>query len=152
MRKGAFLLRQVFPDFLIGRTVKSPVFNPHSIDHAISVDNADLIAIEASYKNNFNTEIELTDFEVMDVIKAKKSYESYIANTGKQSAGVFALTVEECKSAGLKIESDPIQSNPAHSIILFPNTLNKHEIRDIKSKLTFLANTRGPLFLAPGVE
>lgn len=116
------LLRQIHPNFLVGEEIKTPSFNPSTYgDKAISVYNGDIMTPSQAYENY--TKLKL------------------------QSAGVFAVTVKECKSLGLIVEEDPTEENPAHVLIKFSPGHGDRDKEALRNELVRLANERGALFL-----
>lgn len=124
VNKNTLLLRQIHPDFWEHKRVSRRAFIPSREGNFVSVDNGDLVSAEEAYSN-------------------------YIGAGGK-SIGVFAITVGECQSLGLKVQPDPLPENASHVHIVFPPGLSNSQTDKLKSALAAFATARKALFLAPG--
>lgn len=74
-------------------------------------------------------------------IDAKMSWEHYTCTLGFQSAGVVAITVDECTNQGLQAIPDTMHY-PEHVIIDFTG-ITGNQRRKIAQYLTAAAKTRG---------
>ncbi len=80
-----------------------------------------------------------------DQIDAHASHEHYTGILGNESAGVWAVTVEQVVAFGLTAASDPLQDFPSHSLIDFAQR-DERECRKLAKKLKAVAVERGCLF------
>lgn len=111
MQPATLLLRQVHPKWLKDGQVLSIAFRPFPKDTGLlSVYDGDLITPEASL-NHFTRKL------------------------GYQSAGVWAVTVQECEACNLPTRSDAEGHYPEHAIIDF----TAHAEKDQKAKSKILA-------------
>jgi hypothetical protein len=81
-----------------------------------------------------------------DQITAERSWHHF-TSSGHNSAGVMAVTVEECSSQELKVEADPA-TFPEHVLIDFRD-LAENQIRRKAKHLKAAAEARGWQYLAP---
>ena len=107
------LMRQVHPNFVQNGEVASIAFKPNESDKGLlSVDDGDLTTPEASHKH------------FTEVRKRK-------------SAGVMAVTVEECSTTGLPSAPSAEPDNEAHAHIDFTGCDKKQERSKSKELLAF---------------
>ena len=124
MNSGTLLLRQIHPAWLRDNRVTSQAFLPTPKDLGfLSVYDGDNITPEDAW-------IHYTEVERLT------------------SAGVIAVTIEECEQSGLRVSHDPTPDNPEHITIDF-NGLSRGQARRMARKLATLANERGWLFRPP---
>jgi len=111
MQSTTLLFRQVHPKWLKDGQVLSIAFRPFPKDTGLlSMYDGDLISAEASLKHFTNT-------------------------LGYQSAGVWAVTVEECANCNLPSRADVEGHYPEHVVIDF----TAHEEKEHKAKSKILA-------------
>ncbi len=94
MTKDTLLFRQINPVWVQNGRITSQAFKPTPKD---------------------NKRLSVYDG---DKITASEAWNHYVCVLGFTSAGVVAVTVEECQSRDLNVEPDPIPF-PAHAVILF---------------------------------
>lgn len=125
--------RQVHPTHAPGGNPSSQAFNPTPKDQGqLSLDNAGLVTAEHSWSH-------------------------FTKNLGFQSAGTWALSLEEIQAAGdLELFMSPVvdpedatRSNPAHCLLDFNRIASKGERKRRAQRLAIQASTRGCLFQAP---
>jgi len=110
------LLRQVHPSFVDGGRITSQAFRPkRNDDGKLSVDRGSIVSPEES----------------LDRYKF-------------DSAGVWAVTVEEVEAEDLRAYPDPLPANDAHAVIDFA-ALSKSRMRAVGAQLSRVANARGAL-------
>ena len=114
---GATLLwRQVNPYWIRAGRVTSQVFKPTRKDNnKLSVDDGDLVSAEEAYR-------------------------TYTQNY--PSAGVLAVSVEECRAQELAVSPDPLAGRPAHTVIDFSGLL-RSAVRGAAEHLRDAAQERG---------
>ncbi|MBX3319012.1 MAG: hypothetical protein KF890_03965 [Nitrospira sp.] len=121
MNGHTLLLRQIHPSFFPNGIVSSQAFVPFPKDDGkLSIDDGDQIT-------------------------AKDSYKHYTVNLQLESVGVWAVTGAEVVSTGLAYRSDPVDDNPAHTIIDFGDRAEK-ECRKLAKRLKKFAVDRGSLY------
>lgn len=117
MTGATLLLRQIHPNFVQDGFASSVAFRPNESDQGrMSVYDGDRIAAEAAWTH-------------------------YTTISKKKSAGVTALTVDECAAEGLPARSDPVPF-PEHAVIEFTGVEEKHW-RTKSKKLQAKALARG---------
>ncbi len=117
MTGATLLLRQIHPNFVQEGFASSAAFRPNESDQGLmSVYDGDLIAAEAAWTH-------------------------YTSVSNKKSAGVAALTFDECAAESLPARSDPAPF-PEHAVIDFTGVEEKHW-RSKSKKLQAKALTRG---------
>ncbi len=122
MNPSTLLLRQVHPNFVQQGRVTSQAFRPTPKDeHQLSVDNGDLIA-------------------------AKAAWHRFVSQPPNSSAGVMAISNEECTSNGLVVVEDATPY-PEHCSLDF-SAFQKPEIERKAKLLSRAAQTRGWLHSA----
>ncbi|MEI7732195.1 MAG: hypothetical protein WCO56_21650 [Verrucomicrobiota bacterium] len=121
MQSATLLLRQVHPQWLKEGHVLSLAFRPFPKDAGLlSVYDGDLITAEASHTH-------------------------FTRDLGFQSAGVWAVSGQECQSCDLPARSDAEGHYPEHAVIDF--TAHPEKAQKAKSKiLAARAEERGCLF------
>ena len=116
MNAGTLLLRQVHPSFVQRGRITSQVFTPRLTDgNRLSVYDGDQISAESAWRH-------------------------YTERQGRMSAGVVAVTVEECDGEGLEVHSDP-SDFPEHAVIEFGEK-DKGQIRAVAKRLRLAAEQR----------
>ena len=117
MKRDALLLRQVHPSFISEGRITSQVFRPTSDSgHHLSVYDA-------------------------EGIDARASHEHYTGQ-GRDSAGVVAVTVQECHQLGLSVKPEPLGFSEHHVVIDFGSITASHA-RKVAQKLAVFARDRG---------
>jgi hypothetical protein len=107
------LLRQVHPNFIQNGEVGSLAFRPNENDKGhLSVYDGDKASPEASHKH-------------------------YIETQKRKSAGVLAVSVEECSALKLPAASSPLPDFDAHAHIDFTECDKKQERSKSKELLAF---------------
>ena len=96
------LYRQIHPQFAPNGKAIYLAFSPMDHTH-ISVDDADKVSAESAWR-------------------------TYSAE--RQSAGVMAVTDEECEECGLSVVPDPTPHRPAHVEIGFEKFTTKKDRKD----------------------
>ena len=123
MTGTTLLLRQIHPNFVQDGFASSLAFRPNDADQGLmSVYDGDLIAPEPSWLH-------------------------YTTISQKKSAGVTALTVEECAADGLPARLDP-KPFPEHAVVDFTGADEK-QWRAKSKKLQAKALARGWLHQPP---
>ena len=114
---GATLLwRQVNPHWVRAGRVTSQVFKPTRKDNnKLSVDDGDLVSAEEAYR-------------------------TYTENY--PSAGVLAVSVEECRERKPAVYPDPLAGRPAHAVIDFDG-LSRSAVERAAAHLRDAAQDRG---------
>ena len=114
---GATLLwRQVNPHWVRAGRVTSQVFKPTRKDERrLSVDDGDLVSAEQAYR-------------------------AYTENY--PSAGVLAVSLDECRAQELAVSPDPLAGRPAHAVIDFGG-LSRSRVRVAAEHLRDGAQDRG---------
>lgn len=111
MQPATLLLRQVHPTWLKDGQVLSLAFRPFPKDAGLlSVYDGDLITAEASHTH-------------------------FTGDLGFQSAGVWAVSVQECQSCDLPTRPDAAVHYPEHAVIDF----TAHSEKEQKAKSKILA-------------
>lgn len=111
MNDDTLLLRQIHPRAISGNVVWKTVFIPSESDKGcLSVYDGDKITPEEAW-------IHYTEIE------------------GRESKGVMAVTVAQCKKLGLSVISAPTITSPAHALIDFTHLLTSNQIEKIAKKL-----------------
>ena len=118
MKRDALLLRQVHPSFVSEGRITSQVFRPTS-------DSMHLLSVY--------------DGEGID---ARASHEHY-TDQGRSSAGVVAVTVQECHQLGLSARPDPLDFSEHHAVIDFSSITASHARKKVAQKLAVFARDRG---------
>lgn len=122
MNSATLLLRQVHPTWVQSGRVTSQVFKPTPKDQQrLSVYDGGQIT-------------------------AKDAWGHYTAKLGHKSAGVLAVSVEECQAQKLTAESDPTPF-PEHAVIIFDDYTNSQIEKKAKC-LRQYAVLRGWQFIA----
>jgi hypothetical protein len=121
LNNNTLLLRQVHPHFLRDGSPTSQAFKPNTNDQNL---------------------MSVYDGDQITAVKAWMHYTLKL-----QSAGVVAVSVEECVSQALSAKPDPLDSFPEHAVIDF-NGHEKHQINLIAINLRNMAIKRGWLHLA----
>ncbi|QDU36305.1 hypothetical protein Mal4_05900 [Maioricimonas rarisocia] len=117
MDNSTLLYRQVHPDWIQQGRVSSQVFRPTPKDeHKLSV-----------YDGN--------------QIDAQDAWSHYTETLGHRSAGVLAVTVQECRGQELVVSPDP-EPFPEHALIDFSGH-SQSRIRKKAKALRSLADERG---------
>lgn len=120
MNNNTLLLRQIHPAFIQQDKVTSQAFRPTPKDEKLlSVDNG-------------------------DQIQATASWNRFVENPQCQSAGVMAVSFEECRSQELPVEQDG-KPYPEHCSINF-NDLSNGQVNKKAKKLKAYAEARSWLF------
>ena len=118
------LLRQVHPAFLQAGRVSSQAFCP-------------------SRNHGFKLSV-----SVRSKTEPGQAYRLHVDEKGLASAGVWAVSVEECERCDLAVHEDPVETpvpDPAHAYIDFTNLTNGQ--RKARSQLLAgYANERGCLY------
>jgi hypothetical protein len=123
MTGATLLLRQIHPNFVQDGFASSVAFRPNEADNGLmSTYDGDLIAAGASWMH-------------------------YTTVSKKKSAGVTAVTVDECIAEGLPARPDP-DPFPEHAVVDFTGVQEKHW-RSKSKKLQAKARARGWLYQAP---
>ena len=109
------LYRQIHPGFIHDGRVSSQAFSPTPKDeNQLSVDRSSLTT-------------------------ARESFEFFISREGCQSAGVYGVTVGECRNCDLSVRADPLEPSPssagnaAHALIDF-SALPSNSQREKRAK------------------
>jgi hypothetical protein len=111
------LLRQVHPTFIQMDRVSSQAFEPTAKD---------------------NNRLSVYDG---DQVNPEDAWNHFCAQPNCQSAGVLAVTVNECKGLGLTAEADP-EPFPEHAVIDFGETA-KNQVKKKARSLREIALARG---------
>jgi len=128
-----FVFRQVHPSHRTGEHPNSVAFFPTPKDKdLLSVDDSSLVSAEGSWSH-------------------------FTKALGFQSAGTWAISVEEITTAfPLQLQSDPTKdsvnpekSNPAHCLIDFSQVTSKGQKKKRAQELALKASARGCQFLPP---
>jgi len=127
MTGTTLLLRQIHPTFVQNGYATSQAFNP-SEEHGfhLSVYDADRIAPIASYAH-------------------------YTTTWNKKSAGVTAMSVEECSAYALPCRPDPLDDCPEHCVVDF-TSLSSGQRKSKSKGLQAKAEERGWLFQPPNAQ
>ncbi len=81
-----------------------------------------------------------------DQMTPEEAFEHFTSVLQQQSVGELAVTVSECESLDLKVESDPAPF-PEHAIIDFTG-LGRKDVESKGKKLKSIADARGWLLQA----
>jgi hypothetical protein len=112
------LHRQVHPAFVRDGRLSSQAFKPSSQDAGqLSVSQGSLAS-------------------------AKAAFERYLAR-GRQSCGVWSVTVDECRQAGVQAYEDALTDDDAHALIDFAALPSKSQWEKTSDKLAAFARARG---------
>jgi hypothetical protein len=123
MTVATLLLRQVHPSFVQAGRVTSQALRPTPKDESLlSVYDGDLIS-------------------------AEKAWEHFTNQDNCRSAGVLAVTVDECAAEGLSARPDPAPF-PEHAVIDFTG-LTDNQIEKKGKKLKAKAEVRGWQYQPP---
>jgi len=110
------LFRQIHPSFIDRGRVTSQAFRPTSKDEGrLSAYNGDMITAEDSWR--------------------------HYTSKGLKSAGVQAVTVQECAAEGLLVRPDP-EEFPEHTVIDFTH-LSPNQVERKSKRLQRIADARG---------
>ncbi len=122
MNGETLLLRQIHPNFVQNGRVTSQAFRPSPKDESqLSVDNGNMVTPEASWKR-------------------------FSAQPENSSAGVMAISHDECVDCKLSVIEDGIPY-PEHCYLDF-SPIGRNESDRIGKKLASAAQLRGWLFEA----
>ena len=117
MTSQTLLLRQIHPSFVQKGRVTSQAFRPTPKDeHLLSVDNGDKIAAHAAWAR-------------------------FTSNSLHASAGVMAVSNEECTAQQLQVVEDGVPY-PEHCFLDF-SAFEKKEVERKAKQLSSLAQSRG---------
>lgn len=120
MNNNTLLLRQIHPAFIQQNKITSQAFRPTPKDEKqLSVDNG-------------------------DKVEAAEAWARFVDNPQCKSAGVLAVSNQECTSQALKVIEDETPY-PEHCSIDF-NDLSNGQINAKSKKLRFFAEQRDWLF------
>ncbi len=120
MTSETLLLRQIHPSFVQKGRVTSQAFRPTPKDeHLLSVDNGDRIAAHAAWAR-------------------------FTSNPSYASAGVMAVSHEECTAQQLQVVEDGVPY-PEHCYLDF-SALERKEVERKAKQLSSLAQSRGWIF------
>ena len=75
-----------------------------------------------------------------DLVLAEQAYRTYTENYS--SAGVLAVSVDECQARKLAVYPDPLAGRPAHTVIDFSG-LSRSTVRGAAEHLRDAAQERG---------
>jgi len=126
MTPETLLLRQIHPSFIQNGRVTSQAFRPTPKDESkLSLYDGDLITAEAAWKH-------------------------FTTTPQCRSAGVMAVTQEECTSQDVPVVADGI-SFPEHVSLDF-SSMSKNEIEKKAKVLSVKAQQRGWLYQAEGAH
>jgi hypothetical protein len=124
MNEHTLLYRQIYPSWLRDGIPTSQSFNPTPKDNLLlSVTDGDQIDAAAAFH----------DFTVRQKLS---------------SAGVLAVTVGACQTAGVSARPDPLPDHAAHAVIDFSNTPSTGARRRVAKDLTEVALQRGWAYIA----
>ncbi len=111
------LLRQIHPSFLNGNQASTQAFRPTPKDK------------------------DLLSFDDGDQITAQAAWQRYIKERGLRSAGVLAVTVQECEREDLEVMPDAVH-DPEHVSVNFAGKTNGQR-KTISKHLRDFAMARG---------
>lgn len=117
MKSSTLLFRQVHPSFIQNGEITSQVFRPTPGHHGCL----------SAYDGN--------------LITAERSWEHYTNRLDRQSVGVVAVTVQECKEKELSVTPDP-SDFPEHVLIDFSGK-SRNQIDRIAKHLKEVSIQRG---------
>lgn len=124
MTGETLLLRQIHPSFVQNGFATSQAFRPTPKDKSrLSVYDGDQITVEASFLH-------------------------YTTVWNLESAGVMAVTQDECAVVGLVATPNPLEDCPQHAVIDFTG-LSSRECEKTGKKLKAKAESRGWLYQPP---
>ena len=119
MHDATLLLRQVHPNFVQRGQITSQVFQPRANARTLSVYDGDKISAEDSWRH-------------------------YTGELGLRSAGVVAVTVDECRRIGVSAYEDPADF-PEHAAIDFDD-MRGADVEDAVKRLKAAAQSRGWMY------
>lgn len=127
MTGTTLLLRQVHPSWVQAGRVTSQAFRPTPKDESrLSVYDGDLISPPDAFAH-------------------------YTGIWGLASAGVLAVTVDECAAESLAVSADPLPDCPEHALIDFTG-LTDRQCEKTGKKLRVCAEARGWMYHPPSLE
>lgn len=118
------LHRQAHPAFIRDGRISSAAFRPNSQDNGrLSVSRDSIVSAEEAFRR--------------------------YTGRGRDSCGVWSVTVGECNSLGLEAYEDGLADDPSHALVDFQPLPSKKQFEKVADKLAALARQRGCQYTPP---